>query len=287
MGMTSRIPAPAELEDVLAALTAWQIEGGPLHLHPGDVGWHQLRGPDATAAALRLWERDGSPAAIGMLDGPDLLRLAVDPDLVEDTELARDMADDLDGTVILPVGEASLEARSATALRALLQVRGWADGDRWVPLVRDLADPVADPGIAVEPVTDSTIAEYTAVHRAAFDSEGMTEARFAAMAAGLAHRSAFSLLGRDDTGAAVGIISVWSAGRGRPGLIEPLGVHPAHRGHGHGRSLCLAGASRLREVGAPSITVCTPRSLDGAVATSLSAGFRALPDAPDLVRPAA
>lgn len=286
MVTTTRIPAPTELEQVLATLAFWQREGGPLHLHPGDLGWHQLRGPDATAAALRLWERDGRSVALGMLDGPDLVRLALDPDLAEDHELARTLAEDLTSTAVLPAGDASVEARSATALRTHLRARGWADGDPWVPLVRDLTAPVEDPGIAVEEVAEPTIPEYTAVHRAAFDSEGVTDARVAAMTAGPAHRDAFSLLGRDGTGAAVGIITVWSAGRGRPGLIEPLGVHPEHRGRGHGRALCLAGAARLREAGASSVTVCTPRSLTGAVATYLAAGYRALDDVPDLVRPA-
>jgi ribosomal protein S18 acetylase RimI-like enzyme len=77
---------------------------------------------------------------------------------------------------------------------------------------------------------------------------------------------------------------VWSAGPGRPGLIEPLGAHRDHRGRGHGRSITLACAAALRELGASSALVCTPSSNVGGVAAYVSAGFRRLPDSHDLHR---
>ncbi|MGP9538789.1 GNAT family N-acetyltransferase [Brachybacterium sp. AOP43-C2-M15] len=289
------VPSPDELAPVLAVLSAWQKDAGPLQLHPGDVGWHHLRGAERAAADLRLWRRGGRPVALGMLDGRDLLRTALDPALVEDREIARAMAADLldPGRGALPDGRVFLEARGATALREELMARGWVVGDPWVPLQRDLGAPDDDldlaaeePALTVEEVTASSVAEYTAVHRAAFDSEGVTDERFRELAGSRAARESVSLLGRDGASAAA-IITVWSAGAGRPGLIEPLGVHPAHRGRGHGRAMCLAAAARLRTMGSSSAVVCTPRSLTGAVATYVAAGFRRLPDVPDLARGAA
>lgn len=281
-------PRPGELEPLLAALGSWQGADHPVPLHPGDLGWHHLRGAEATAAHLRLWSRDSHPAALGLLDGPDLVRLALDPDLLEDEELARTLAEHLGAPRhgVLPAGRASVEARAAPALRRELHDRGWAEGEAWVPLRRELSGPVEETSGRIEPLTSATLEEYAAVHRAAFDSSGTTAERLRTMLAGPAHRAAVSLLGRDGSGTVVAVITAWSAGPGRPGLIEPLGVHPEHRGRGHGRAMCRAAAAWLRGEGASSADVCTPRALTGAVATYLSAGFRALPDVPDLVRPA-
>jgi GNAT superfamily N-acetyltransferase len=59
----------------------------------------------------------------------------------------------------------------------------------------------------------------------------------------------------EDTG-----VHVEGLGPGRPGLIEPLGVHPDHRGHGYGRATTVAGAGTLRELGSSSALVITERS---------------------------
>jgi len=287
MATSLTTPRPEQLEAVVAALRGWHREGGPFHLHPGDLGWHHLRGPEATAANLRLWRREGRMVALGLLDGPDLVRTAVDPAHAADEELARTMAGDLvhPARGVLPDGPAYVEAHSAHRLRTELGRHGWTEGEPWVPLRRELGSPVPEPQLAVERVDAGTAGEYAAVHRSAFSSPGVTEERFATMTTGPAHREAVSLLGRDRDGAAVAVITVWSAGPGRPALIEPMGVHADHRGRGHGRAICLAAAARLQRMGASSAMVCTPRSQPGAVETYRAAGFTALPAVPDLQRP--
>jgi ribosomal protein S18 acetylase RimI-like enzyme len=79
----------------------------------------------------------------------------------------------------------------------------------------------------------------------------------------------------------VAAATVWSAGAGKPGLLEPLGVHREHRGHGYGRAITLAAAAALQELGSSSAIVCTPSANVGGVATYRSAGFRALPEVRD------
>lgn len=283
---TLSIPQPGQLEGVLATLGSWHRHEGPFHLHPGDLGWHHLSGAEATASHLRLWHRGEHLVALGLRDGPDLLRTAVDPALAADEPLARSLAGDLTDPArgVLPAGQAFIEAHSAHALREELTRRGWSEGDPWVPLRRDLTGPVEAVPLAVEQVGADTVEEFTAVHRSAFDSGGVTDERFRTMTTGPAYRDAVSLLGRDQAGAAVAAITVWSAGVGRPGLIEPMGVHAEHRGRGHGRAICRAAAAQLREMGASSAMVCTPRSQPGAVETYVAAGFTQLPDAPDLQR---
>jgi len=44
-------------------------------------------------------------------------------------------------------------------------------------------------------------------------------------------------------------VTVWSAGPGKPGLLEPMGVHQEHRGHGYGKAITVAAAASLQELG--------------------------------------
>ncbi|RYJ30432.1 acetyltransferase [Streptomyces sp. L-9-10] len=79
---------------------------------------------------------------------------------------------------------------------------------------------------------------------------------------------------------------MWSAGPGRPGLLEPMGVHREHRRHGYGRAITVAAAAALQELGSSSAIVCTPSSNPGAVATYKSAGFQQRPEVRDQYRDA-
>jgi GNAT superfamily N-acetyltransferase len=187
---------------------------------------------------------------------------------------------------LLPQGSASVEARSGAALQRVLREHGWTAGEPWTPLRRDLAEPVEDCGVRVEVTGPDRVGVRAAVQRAAFDRSTFTDARWQAMAAGPAYADARCLVAYDDQDTAVAAATAWSAGQGRPGLLEPVGVHRDHRGHGYGRAITIAAAAALREMGASSATVCTPSANAGAVATYRSAGFEQLPDVPDLHRSA-
>ncbi|WP_229871995.1 GNAT family N-acetyltransferase, partial [Streptomyces longisporoflavus] len=80
--------------------------------------------------------------------------------------------------------------------------------------------------------------------------------------------------GYDDQDNAVAAATVWSAGPGKPGLLEPVGVHADHRGHGYGTAISVAAAAALRELGASSALVSTPSSNTAAVATYKAAGYQ-------------
>jgi hypothetical protein len=49
---------------VAGVLSGWQYDAGPLHLHPGDLGWHSLRGAAKTAVSLQAWSRRGEILAL-------------------------------------------------------------------------------------------------------------------------------------------------------------------------------------------------------------------------------
>ncbi|MFC9126211.1 GNAT family N-acetyltransferase [Streptomyces sp. NPDC057099] len=281
-------PGVDGLSEAVGVLREWQYEGAPTQLHPGDLGWFWRSGAEATAAAVRTWSRDGRILAVGLLDGPGLLRLTIAPADRRDEELARQLVADVTEPErgVLPEGKANIEAPMGALVQDLLSENGWNTDEPWTPLRRDLTEPVQDPGVRIEVAGPEQAQVRAAVQRAAFDGSSFTAGHWHAMATGSPYADARCLIAYDDQGHAVAAVTVWSAGPGRPGLLEPMGVHREHRRHGHGRAITLAAAAALRELGSSSALVCTPSSNAAAVATCEAAGFRQRPEVRDLYRPA-
>lgn len=274
------------LGDAVRALREWQHEGAPMQLHPGDLGWHARFGPAATAAAVRTWRRGDRIVAVGMLDGPDLLRMTISPDALQDDELSRRIAEDLSGCDVLPAGKAYVEAPKTALLQTRLAEAGWDTDEPWTPLRYDLAEPVPDPGVRIEVAGPEQAPVRVAVHRASFERSKFTTEAWHLMAAAAPYSDARCLIAYDATDTAVAAVTVWSAGAGRPGLLEPMGVHHDHRGHGYGRAICLGAAGALRAMGSSSALVCTPSRNVAAVATYASAGYVPMPEVRDRRRDA-
>jgi GNAT superfamily N-acetyltransferase len=215
-----------------------------------------------------------------------LLRLAIAPEFRDDEDLAEEIAGNLNDPqhALLPPDGASVELRLGESLRRRLLDDGWEPGEPWTPLRRDLASPVRDCGLRIEVVAPDGAGVRADVQRVAFDRSTFTEDRWHAMASGSPYADARCLVAYDDRSTAVAAATVWSAGAGRPGLLEPMGVHRDHRGRGYGTAITLSAAGALRELGASSALVCTAGSNLGAVATYASAGFERQPDVCDLRR---
>ncbi|GAA2131110.1 GNAT family N-acetyltransferase [Glycomyces algeriensis] len=273
-------PRTDELDAAVAALRSWQSDDAPLQLHPGDLGWFWQLGAEKTAASVRTWTRDGEIAAVGFLDGPDVLRVTTAPDLMHDEALARRMAADLDDPErgVLPAGKVNAEIPTGAALNESLAETGWDTDEAWTPLRRDLSGPVEDSGLRIEVAGPEDAELRAALQRSAFEGSTFSVERWQAMAEGPAYADARCLIGFDEDGVAVAMVTVWSAGPGRPGLVEPMGVHADHRGRGHGKAICVAAAAALQELGSSSAMVATPSSLVSAVATYRAAGFVPLPE---------
>lgn len=294
MRISVQTPTTHGLAPVVMALSAWQQDGMPVQLHPGDLGWHWRFGADVVADSLRVWSRDEEIVAVGFVDRDvpvnevAVIRMALAPTVDQDEDVAREIVRDLNdsSTGVLRAGSAAVEARFGQAFRSLLDARGWLPDDPWTALHRDLTHPIESCALRVETVGPSHVEERVAVQRAAFATSTFTVDRWHAMTKGIPYRQARCLVAYDDAGVAVAVVTVWSAGPGRPGLLEPMGVHRDHLGRGHGTSITLAAAAALRELGASSATVATPTSNRGAVATYAAAGFDAAPDVPDFRRPA-
>lgn len=283
MSLLLSTPDRHALTGTVDVLRSWQSDRAPMQLHPGDLGWYERHGTQRAATAVRTWSRDGHVVAVALRDGPRLARLTLAPELHADEAVAVAVATDLDdpGRGVLPAGPGYVEAPDGYALKPALEARGWVVDEAWTPLSRQLAEPVADPGLQVELVGPERAADWSAVLASAFGNPAFDERRWHALTAGVCAGDATSLVGYDGRGAAVAAITVWSAGPRRPGLIEPMGVHAEHRGHGYGRGITLAGAAALRERGASSVRVCTPSSLTGAVATYRAAGLVPGPERTD------
>jgi ribosomal protein S18 acetylase RimI-like enzyme len=281
-------PGVDGLGEVVGVLREWQYDGAPMQLHPGDLGWFWRFGAGATAAAVRTWSRGGQILAVGLLDSPRLLRLTIAPDAQGDEELARQLVEDVNEPErgVLIAGKVNVDAPKRALIHELLVADGWNADEPWTPLRRDLTQPVKDPGVRIEVTGPEQAHVRTAVQRASFDRSTFTDERWRAMSAGLPYADARCLVAYDDQGNAVAAVTVWSAGPGKPGLLEPMGVHREHRGHGHGKAITVAAAAALRELGSSSAIVCTPSSNVAAVATYKSAGFQQLPEVRDRYRDA-
>ncbi|MRH30373.1 GNAT family N-acetyltransferase [Microbacterium sp. SYP-A9085] len=279
----------------MRTLSEWQTADWKGFLHPGDLGWHSMVGAEKLAADLRCWTSYGSIVAIGMFDGDDLFRMAMDPSALDDDELASQIEADLTSVRVLPRGTVTVEARGALALQARLRAQGWDNDEPWTPLLLDLCAPIPpsprNVALRVEEIGLDEPEEWTAVHWSAFKGGTLSPEewqrliqRWTTMAtgpfAGLAHH----LIGYDTTDQPVAIATVWTAGNGRPGLIEPMGVHGDHHGHGYGTAITLAGAHALQQHGASTAAVVAENSNDGALATYLAAGFTAGEPVADLTR---
>lgn len=291
--VTLSVPRPSELGHLGETLGAWQRDNAPVQLHPGDVGWYSGKGIEATASALRVWAAGDGPLAIGLLDGPEVLRLAFAPQAHNDHELARRIASDVDMPErgVFPEGFAAVEARGAHALCAALGERGWEPDEPWTPLRLDFARPRRETTILIERVTADEAEDWAVTHWMAFRNEAPSDnerqqvlLRWHTMVSGPFGQMCQSLLARDELGAPVAVAAVWSAGVGRPGLLEPIGVHPDQRGTGYGKAIIAAAVNALRDSGASSALVCTESARTTAVASYVASGFSAEPEVRDMAR---
>lgn len=278
-------PTPEDMREAMGVLREWQNDGAPMQLHPGDIGWNYRFGTAETAAVVRTWSRDERILAVGMQDSPTLIRMTVAPDAFQDEELARRLVEDLSlpERGVLPAGQVSVEAPQGLLLHDLLTKEGWGLDEPWTPLFRDLAAPVEDPGIRIQDVGPDQAQDFADVLRSAFNSTRPTREYWPRMSAGPYFTEARCLAAYDDHTAAA-VVTVWSAGPGKPGLVEPMGVHADHRGRGYGRAITLAGAAALQQMGASSVRVCTPSSNTGGIATYKAAGFVPQPEIGDRIR---
>jgi GNAT superfamily N-acetyltransferase len=253
---------PAETGPTLRALCGWMPVDAPSGgVHPGDVGWY-LRFDDAT---VLLWTDDAAPVAAGFLDGP-VLRVTAAPG-ADLGALAADAEE------LLEPGNDRCDG---------LPVRGWElDQEECWLVLSWTPQPVSS---RAEPVGDAGAADRVLVQRSAFAKSTFTVERWRTMKRSPARGLAVETLVRTPAGEPAAAATGWFAGAGRCGLLEPVGTHPDHRGHGYGRDAVLGACAALARLGASAVAVATPSTNDAAVALYRSAGFTVVRENRDWVR---
>ncbi|MFY0515367.1 GNAT family N-acetyltransferase [Streptomyces anulatus] len=267
--------APADTGPALRALRAWTPPDAPSgSLHPGDVGW-LLRRDDAT---VFLWTdartsepsaadaATAAPVAVGFLDGP-VLRVTAAPE-ADLGALAADAED-----LLVPGNDATDG----------LPVPGWEPDTEEPWLVFSWApEPVSSRAVQV---TESDTADRALVHRAAFTGSTLTADHWRTMKKSPAGHLAVETLVRTPAGEPAAAATGWFGGTGRCGLLEPVGTHADHRGHGYGRDAVRGACAALADRGASAVAVLTPASNEAAAALYRSAGFTVVRENHDWTRP--
>src|SRR4051794_20146594 len=108
MSITMRPATPDSLSEIVDAVAGWQHTGGPVQLHPGDLGWNWSGGARELARAVRVWTRDGQILAVGMVDD-GLIRMGLAPSVDTDAAFAASVLADLSDPG--PDGARAVEAR--------------------------------------------------------------------------------------------------------------------------------------------------------------------------------
>lgn len=123
---------------------------------------------------------------------------------------------------------------------------------------------------------EADVARRTAVQRAAFESDFMTEAKTRAVQASPTYRPELDLVivAPDDSFAAFALI--WLDETNRVGVFEPLGVAAAHQRRGLGRAIMDEGVRRLGLLGAE--VACVQTGIDHTTGRALyeASGFTEL-----------
>lgn len=111
MSITLQTATVASLDEVAEAVASWQQDGGPVQLHPGDLGWNWSLGAEALAGAVRVWRRDRQILAVGLVDDAGLIRMGIAPSVDRDDPFAAQLLADLSDPArgVLPAGNASVE----------------------------------------------------------------------------------------------------------------------------------------------------------------------------------
>ena len=269
--------------DLLTQMSAWpHPERVAACLHPGDVGWHLRLTDAAIAGQIVGWWDGGDLLAVGLLEGA-IGRFAIRPGHEPDGDLGEDVAA---ACRRLAANEVYADVRPETATRRILAGEGWTlDPDQWIALHADLDR--WQPGVDVTRMTvveaGGAVAERVAVQRAGFENSTFTREAWRRMAAGPGYRPDLDLVVFAD-GTPVTIATAWWAGSGATAILEPVATHRDHRGRGWGVRGVTTLVSRLRDLGASGVSVCTPVDYVGAVATYRAAGLHPVEQFTSLVR---
>lgn len=273
----------ADYEHLHGLLRAtWGLTWPPINGNPGNLDWWRFSSWQSLSAAMLWEERDGTLCGVAW-PNPGEVELFVDP-------RQRGLED-----VMLDWAEAHQRAHPPPAgrphgLRLLafdldqdrgqrLRRRGYRPTDEgywW--RTRSLTSPVLVPelpaGYTCRPVRlPDELAARAGLHALAFEPSDYDEETHRAVAAAPAYRPDLDLVVVAPDGALAACCLVWLDPVNQVAAVEPIATHPAHRRRGLARALLLAGAERVRQLGARLATVVNYLGDEPAARLYDSAGF--------------
>ena len=281
------------LHEVVRA--CWRVDKPRALPHVGDVTWglYQHEPELAWPKKVHIFERNGVPAAFGILWLPQTLQCAVHPDH-RNAEVYDALLDWFEGAVGSEL-DGGLDVQlleSDTALRGALERRGYGPNEgapifehRLRPLATTIEKPQLPEGYVIRQVGPDDVEKRVDVHRAAFDPSRVTVAAYRALRELPPYRSDLDVVVEAPDGSFAAYALAWLDEENRVGELEPVGTHPAHRRLGLGTEACLEACRRLRALGADTAVVY---SLAGYHAGRLyeAAGFDVVDRHIELRRPA-
>jgi N-acetylglutamate synthase-like GNAT family acetyltransferase len=116
--------------------------------------------------------------------------------------------------------------------------------------VEDIADPSLPPGYELRDLSDPTlVGGRVEAGRLAFAPSELTLARYMRVRRTWPYEERCDRVVVHDRDGVVAFCTGWVDEANGCGLLEPVGVVPAHQRHGLGRAVCLDGLAALREAG--------------------------------------
>jgi GNAT superfamily N-acetyltransferase len=200
-----------------------------------------------------------------------VLRIAIRPEWLWDASISDAVIEDV--LLLLAEGEAHVDG-PAGVWRLSLARLGWtAAPESWVHFWRDISDAAMPTGVETLRGEPESMADRVATQRASFKSSTFTEDAWQRMASTGLYDAALDIVVRNDQGAAVAVATAWVAGRGKCGILEPVGTHHDFRRQGWGKVAVQGALATLRNAGASGAAVATPADNDAAVSLYRSTGF--------------
>lgn len=261
---------------------ALAITGLPVYATIGDIDWWRSADEDPKAVfTANLWFAGEQPVAWAWPED-DQVDIVVHPDypLLHDAALAWAEVEYRQRQGEFPEKPMRAWGYTGDAVRnAALAARGYQptkDGSVLFirPIVEAIARPPLPDGYSFDHVRGTfDVGRRTAVQRAAFESEFMTEDKTRAVQASPTYRPELDLVIIAPDGSYAAFAQIWLDEVNRVGVFEPLGVSADHRRRGLGRALMDEGCRRLQAMGAT--VACLGTGLENQRARALyeAAGF--------------
>jgi ribosomal protein S18 acetylase RimI-like enzyme len=274
----------ARMIGFLEAANAGGLSKG--YFHVGDLIWgmyqNTLFDPREN---IRLWERDRQLLGFAWFDRPNSVNMQIDPALCGQGNLEAEMLEWAGERARAcqqggqPPTLSTWSMAGDVWRNAFLAERGFVRGSyEMLHLRRELAAPIAAaaaPGAVIRPVGgEDEYQERVDTHREVWQPSKVTLEAYRRLRAAPIYRADLDLVAVLPGGGFAAYCICWLDVANQTGEFEPVGTRPAARGQGIGKAVIVEGLRRLRDAGARTAIVYTPRHNQLAQRLYQSAGFQ-------------